>query len=248
MYRHPASVKVYDFNPENTKKIISVKKTILNRGAPRVPPDAPRVAVHGIQRSGTNFLCEFLFKSGIGVINYPDPERDNPRHKHFRWYSNKEAIPTVIKHQYGNKVVVDSLAELNELCQYPTKTFHFVVVKDKQKWIISILNWGLRCKWFDSVDDAIGFIHQFVQDYENYYQFWRSLEESCPDNVRLVSVESIIEDVESFNLFLSEICDLRLIPGFNGVFDELPQSPAGRKTYFTRDDLDRIQSVMDLIC
>ena len=221
-------------------KLSFLKKLALNS----VALGAPKVAVHGIQRSGTNYFCEYLFKSGIGVVNYPDPERNDPRHKHFRWYTNKEAVPAVIRNQYGNQVFIDSLNELNELCHYPQETFHFVVVKDKHKWIISILNWGLRCKWFDSVDDAINSVHEFIQDYENYYQFWRSLEVSCPNNVRLVSVESIMANVESFNLFLSEICELSVIPEFNGIFDDLPQSPSNRKIYFERDDLDKIQSIL----
>ena len=62
------ALKFITLIPKIRRKLSLLKKTILNRGAPRVPPDAPRVAVHGIQRSGTNFLCEFIFKSGIGVL------------------------------------------------------------------------------------------------------------------------------------------------------------------------------------
>ena len=205
----------------------------------------PKVAVHGIQRSGTNYLCQYLFRSGVGVVNFPDPARNNPRHKHFRWYSNKHAIPAVIRKQFGNKSTVDSLANLNKICRYDPETFHFVVIKDKQKWILSILNWGISCKWFDSVDDAIENVPEFLKDYNYYYEFWRSLERGCPERIRLVSIESIMEDTESFNLFLAKICGLKSVPKFKGIFKKLPQSPINRCQYFADEDIETIKSVLN---
>jgi hypothetical protein len=220
-----------------------VKTFFFMESAPNLG-ETNAVILHGIQRSGTNYLHQYLLKSGIKVFNFlkrPGPPRNHPKNKHFRWYADKDAIPPVIRKQYANTITANSLDEINTICKYPSNLHHFVTIKKKEQWIVSILNWGFRCNWFSSVDNAIENVPVFSIDYDNYYNFWRSLKASNPSRISLVSIESIMSDVKAFNVFLSEICNLESIPTFNGVFRELPDSPINRKNYFNDENLKRIQ-------
>jgi hypothetical protein len=88
------------------------------------------VAHHGLQRAGTNFLLLSLKKIGLRVINEYDPERNDPTHKHFRWYEEKKKIPPQISHQYSNNLTVQNISDLNQICRYPKDTRHIVIQKN----------------------------------------------------------------------------------------------------------------------
>lgn len=202
-------------------------------------------AIHGIQRSGTNFLCEYFKKVDLMPINYPDKARNNPRHKHFRWYSKKELIPSVIKSQYGNDIYAENIYEINEICKYPKYTQHFVMIKDKKSWILSILNWGMRCNWFSSKSNALKFVKKFIEDYDAYYSFWRKMRSSDPQMIHFFDTESIMNDPISFNKFLVKIFKLKKQPEFDGIFDSVPMSPKNRTIIFNQSDLKFIYSLYD---
>ena len=202
------------------------------------------IALHGIQRSGTNYINQYLLRLGVYVINYKGLK--DCTHKHFRWYSNKHNIPSVKKIMDGEDILTaDSLEQLNKICKYPNNMHHLVVIKNREKWIISILNWGIKCEWFDSVEDAITHVEEMIKDYDEYYRFWRLLQEKNPNNVHLVSLESVISNPVSFNELVSKICDLKRILSFDGRITEVPGSPSNRKNNFNDVDVNKIQSIIE---
>ena len=204
-----------------------------------------KLAIHGIQRSGTNYLCEYLKIVGLMPINYPDKARNNPTHKHFRWYPKKELIPSVIKSHYGNNFYAENINQLNMICKYPPNTHHFVMIKEKKSWILSILNWGMKCNWFSSKSNALKYIKNFSDDYDAYYSFWRKIKLSDCQKIHFFDIKSIMNDPISFNKFLMESFDLKKEPVFNGVFDYVPMSPKNRKIYFNQSDLEFISTFIN---
>jgi hypothetical protein len=128
------------------------------------------------------------------VINRHDPERNEPGHKHFRWYQNKSLIPSEISHQYANSIKIDNIDALNKACNYPLDTRHIVIFKERSSSLVSILNWGLRVNWFGSKDEAISAAERFFNDINEYYKFWIELSEAHPEFVQLVSYESVVKD------------------------------------------------------
>lgn len=193
------------------------------------------LAHHGIQRSGTNFLLVCLQKYKIRVINRHDSERNEPGHKHFRWYQNKSLIPSEISNQYGNSIQVNNIDDLNKACNYPLDTRHVVIFKERSSSLASILNWGLRVNWFGSKDEAISAAERFLNDIDEYYKFWIDLSEAHPEFVQLISYDSVVKDSAVLNDALHSLgfevkqADLSV--------DEVSQSPKNRKVIITYDDI-----------
>lgn len=193
------------------------------------------LAHSGIQRSGTNFLLVCLKRYKIRVINRHDPERNEPGHKHFRWYQNKSLIPSEISHQHGNCIRVDNIDDLNKACNYPLDTKHIVIFKERSSSLVSILNWGLRTNWFGSKDEAISAAERFLIDIDEYYKFWIDLSEAHPEFVVLISYESVVKDSAVLNDSLHRL-GFEVIQADLSV-SEVPQSPKNRKAIITYDDI-----------
>ena len=203
------------------------------------------IAHHGIQRSGTNFLLLCLKKLNLDIINEYDPiiksyifkKRNFTGHKHFRWYANKEKIPKHIKAQYINQLNPKNIHELNLLCNYPKDTKHIVIQKDKNKHTVSILNWGLRCNWFSDKSEALKFVGDYREDFDEYYNFWSNLSEQDPDFVKIVDIENI---QNSKNELLSALKLLKMDiknESCNFFFEEVPQSPKKRTKSIKLEDI-----------
>ena len=196
------------------------------------------LAHHGIQRSGTNFLLVCLKRYGIRVINQHDPERNQPGHKHFRWYHDKSLIPLEILHQYGNSLKVCNAQELNKACNFPSETRHIVIYKERSSSLVSTLNWGLRVSWFRSKDQAISSADRYLNDIEEYYKFWSDLSETSPQLVQLVNYERIVRD----NAVLTDaLCALGYhVKQIDLSVDEVPMSLKARKVAISYDDVARL--------
>ncbi|AHM03748.1 hypothetical protein roselon_01360 [Roseibacterium elongatum DSM 19469] len=81
---------------------------------------------HGLQRSGTNYLLLSLLRLGTPVLNYRDPARNDPRHKHCRWQSDKSTLIAPIARQYGNDFAPETIDALDAICRVPKGTAHVV--------------------------------------------------------------------------------------------------------------------------
>lgn len=196
------------------------------------------VAHHGIQRSGTNYLLQCLLSLRVPVLNAAEPAGSVPCHKHFRWQRDKRTIPGFIRHQYHNDVSVDSVARLNVAAGYPPDTRHLVIRKDEAAWLVSILNWGLRCGWFASKKAGLAELPALAADYRAYCGFWQRLAEQEPERVQIVDLAELIEEPRRLLVALRALglgFDDR---GFTGVFDEVPKSPKARPRPVTAEDIE----------
>lgn len=195
------------------------------------------LAHHGIQRAGTNYLLKCLRLLHLDIINEFDPARNDPRHKHFRWYDNKDKIPQCLVKQYGNSLVASSIDQLNSICGYPSDTKHIVIKKGHNDAVVSLANWGLRCEWFSSKEEAIDSLYIISNDYHAYYDFWGRMQNDAPTKVVIVKFEELLDNAVVLKDALSVIGIN--VTGFpdNFVFDEVPMSPKERSRIISLDDL-----------
>lgn len=197
------------------------------------------VAHYGLQRSGTNYLRACLEYLRIFPLNAAEAARTEPRHKHFRWQADKRTIPPFIAQAYGNAVRADGVSAVNERARYPSTCRHIVIAKDLASWLVSIMNWGLECGWFDTKDAALDARNALTADYGAYYEFWRTLETREPHRVAIVRYEAISAAPSSL---IDVVRRLRLRPQrldqFTGRFERLPMSPADRRKLVDLADLD----------
>ena len=193
------------------------------------------IAHHGIQRSGTNFLLTSLKRYNLKVINRHDSERNNPGHKHFRWYHEKAASPLEIRHQYDNSTIVKNVHDLNTVSNFPLDTKHIVTFKERDNSLVSILNWGMRVNWFDTELEAISVAKKYLDDIDAYNKFWVDLSEMSSEYVQMVRYEDVVKD----NTVLTEaLCRLGFMVNLIDLcVAEVPQSPLSREVKITYDDI-----------
>lgn len=196
-----------------------------------------KIAHHGIQRSGTNYVNECLWRCGVRPINSFDEDRTSPRHKHCRWYADKSVIPSFIGTQYGNTCQVDNVEGINFVARYPEETVHLVVQKERESWLASIMNWGLDCKWFLDKKMALENIFQLAQDYDHYYSFWRDLAKEDSNSVAMIRLEELHKDFSLLKLKLDKIGVEINCGSFDGRIAEVPMSKADRPKIVTVEDI-----------
>ncbi|MEF1308609.1 hypothetical protein QTO01_00680 [Vibrio mytili] len=189
---------------------------------------------HGIQRSGTNYLNVLLKRKGVLVINKFDPPRGNLRHKHFRWQRNKKSI--VMDFSYANDVEVDDIHQLNQLCGYKYNQKHVILYKKPENWINSIKAWERKCDWNELS------VEKYLNEWDNYYCFWKKMQIKNPDLVIIVEFESLIAEP---NKVLNDICSHflfeKLIPEVlpnDGLIERVPVSPNGISNYKNKIEID----------
>lgn len=145
----------------------------------------PRLAFHGLQRSGTNHSLKLLRQGGIYVLNRYDPPRNHPRHKHFRWQDDKTSIST--DPRYFNTLHAADYRAINLLCRYPADTPHLVVFRPPQDWLASLMRWGQENSWFKSPSAAMdaGLIDAALKDWDSYHFYWHKLARKTPRQIRI---------------------------------------------------------------
>ena len=82
-----------------------------------------RIAHHGLDRNGTNFLRACCVKVGARPINFTDPKPGNPGHKHYRWHSDKTKISKLLVQESLREQHVSSTDDLNAIAGYPHRTW-----------------------------------------------------------------------------------------------------------------------------
>lgn len=196
-----------------------------------------KLAHHGLQRSGTNYLASCLWRCGVRPINSFDEDRASPRHKHCRWYADKSVIPSFIRSQYHNLFFVDSIEALNAAARYPEKTSHLVILKERDSWLASIMNWGLTCKWFHDKDDALNNLVPLAEDYDHYCAFWNNLANKDMNKVAIIRFERLRKDFGLLDLKLKKI-DVEInCRSFDGKLVEVPMSKVGRPKVISVGDV-----------
>ena len=199
-----------------------------------------RIVHHGIQRSGTNYLNQRLWRCALPPLNSFDERRNSPRHKHCRWYSEKSLIPEFLTAQCGNSFNVSDIDELNSVAGYPRTAVHLVVKKEKLSWLASIVNWGLSCHWFSSKEEALANLNVLENDYRAYYEFWSQMSRVSPTQIRVLKLEDLQENFDFLSQALDQLGLTFDCGEFKGVLSEVPMSPRGRAKIITKQDVELI--------
>lgn len=214
----------------------------------------PLAMHHGLQRSGTNYLLLSLLRHGVPVLNYSDPARHDPRHKHCRWQHNKTTLIQPIADQYGNSLLVSNIDELNSICGLHQATRHIVVFKERIDWLQSICNWGLRCGWFANASTALAALTKLAQDYSAYHAFWSAMKDKAPGQVEILQFEKIRCSGTALSTPLTRL-GLPNKPALDSLrISEVPRSPGNRTRAVTKEDVlthmrdDRVQSISHEDC
>lgn len=151
------------------------------------------IVIQGIQRSGTNYLNEILKNNNYRVLNYYDPQRNNPKHKHFRWQSDKNSIS--MDSRYMNNIVVDSISQVNLISGYDEPTKHVVIYRPPEKWLSSIYRWGKSNNWFVNKEEFINSkISLYLNEWDSYYSFWRDMHKKSPSLVSIINYDDLKHD------------------------------------------------------
>lgn len=150
--------------------------------------NGPKVAHHGIQRSGTNYICALLIEKGYIVLNKYTPLRKDCRHKHFRWQSDKETI--LMNKSFLNDIQISNIKQLNKLAGYPRNTLHIVIFKKPESWIVSIQSWAYKCGW-DIQNETL---NDYIKEWDEYYSAWEILRDSDPSRVVFINYEELVKD------------------------------------------------------
>lgn len=208
------------------------------------PKGSTPLALHGIQRSGTNYAEACLRRMRVRPVNLViGHERDDPRHKHFRWYDNKSAIPAFLREYFDNDQHAADLATLNATAGYPPDCAHIVMRKDRTAWLASACNWGMRVNWFPPRREAaLAALDVMGHDYDTYYAYWSGMAARHPDRVTLLDVERVTADLAALTDALDRFgVRYRRPPGFHGHIKEVPFSPGDRLRKITTKDIrDRL--------
>ena len=88
-----------------------------------------RIAHHGLERNGTNFLRACCVAVGARPINFTDPKPGNPTHKRYRWHSDKTNISKILVEDVAHGHSASSTDDLNAIAAYPPHTGRLVIQK-----------------------------------------------------------------------------------------------------------------------
>lgn len=116
------------------------------------------------------------------------------------------------------------------ICNFPVNTKHIVIQKEESASLVSILNWGLRVKWFNTKEEAIFAAAPFKADINEYYKFWGNLSKKTPTQVQLINCDLLIKHN---SLLEKKLRKLNIKVKFMDLsVEEVPQSPNDRKKLF----------------
>ena len=195
------------------------------------------IAIHGIQRSGTNYLEILLEKRfNLSILNKNIEERGDSKHKHCRYYKNKKNIPHFISKQYGNNFEVNNIFDINKVCNYKSDVRHLVIFKPINESIFSLVNFGIRVDWFKK-EDAINSMKLLIEDYKSYYAFWEHVSNKNKDLVQLINYKDLVKDVNNLTAKLNYM-GYKFGNMKNFKIETVPVSPKNRKIFYEQSEID----------
>lgn len=153
---------------------------------------------YGLQRSGTNILKKIMQDNGT-LINNPDEYPANSNiNRHFRFRS--ECVPVSSLADYFPKPEVLFDSSTMPQCFIDNRIKYIVSVRDFDEWILSIVTWGDKHRWFDGYNTKINSLNYFAIDYIKYCQHWINLANNPSINIKIFpfSSKSIKADVKNF--------------------------------------------------
>jgi hypothetical protein len=140
------------------------------------------VLLYGLQRSGTNYLQSLMERNYPQVAFVNVDERNNPAHKHFRLFDDKNCIP---EPQFMNRVFVRNLKEFESYLEKPP-SIYLVVSKDPYSWYISYKKWAQKNNWPSPS-------YHYMQEWNLFYAKWLVFAEQS-DKVIFVRYIDLLTD------------------------------------------------------
>ncbi|WP_158866643.1 sulfotransferase domain-containing protein [Maribellus comscasis] len=209
-----------------------------------------KILIYGLQRSGTNYLETLLKKKfKIKILNCKK-ERNNPLHKHFRLYNNKDLIP---EKSFYNSLYFEDFNEFKKALNTIEKVDGFIIItKDPYSWLVSYNEWANKCNW------TRGSFH-YIEEYNYFYNKW--MEFSREDNnvlfIRYIDLinspnESINKIAKKINLkkkfiFINKKLIVKKVAQ-SSKFDQKRLTYYQRKKYlkkFNAIEIDEINKLLD---
>lgn len=175
-----------------------LKRVGLNRDVRRP------VLLYGLQRSGTNLVKSVLFDHGVNVVNFSEYPPQSRWNRHFRFRS--DSIPTRALAGYfpRQEVLVDE-AILPD-CFIDNNFDYYILVRDFDQWIISIMKWGQKNRWYINGPSKQNVINSLATDYIRYLETWIAIKQNRND----ISVIFIPFDDQSWSGTIGETLGLNV--------------------------------------
>ena len=117
------------------KRIYAISDVLWRKG---------RIAHHGLERNGTNFLRACCVAVGARPINFTDPEPGKATYKHYRWHLDKTNISKALVQCIVHEHSASSADHLNAIAAYTPHTGHLVIQKSKVQALASMYNYCRR--------------------------------------------------------------------------------------------------------
>jgi len=122
-----------------------------------------KILHYGLNRSGTNYLKEFLSRDFHLSFENREDARNHPLHKHFRLYEKKELIG---RPNFKNELIIPTFKEFEKIVSDDIQVDIYVVIsKDPYSWNLSYSRWGTKNNWESSP-------HPYILEYNEFYKKW----------------------------------------------------------------------------
>lgn len=162
------------------------------------------VLLYGLQRSGTNLVNSILFDHGVNVINFSEYPPWSKWNRHFRFRSDSIPTKAVTSYFPRQEVLVDE-AILPD-CFIDNNFDYFILVREFDQWIISIMKWGQKNRWYNNGSSKQKVINALATDYIRYLETWIAIKQSR-NNINIVFIPF---DDQSWSGKIGEILDMNL--------------------------------------
>lgn len=160
-----------------------------------------QVFIHGIQRSGTNFLAYILTLNHINVLN-KNYFRNEFRIRNKPGYVHYCHLKSNLFYQYnGKKKKFKSISDYNKFLGYPNAK-HIILLRNEKAWLKSIKNYVYYLKEnvkpghkvYDLSNKKNDF---FLTEREKFYKFYKK--NKFNSNILFIELDDLIKNQKGFS-------------------------------------------------
>ena len=213
---------------------------LLKQIGGRDPEDGRLVAIHGMERSGTNFLAQCLESLEICVVNKYVRGRENMAHKHHRWGYSAEEMPPFYLGSYQSRNIALNQTELNQKSGLPAETKHVIIKKERVEAVASFINFGIRGLHYKTKKEALNCVFDVAEDYRKFYDFWERLAATSRGIILVDYHDIVAEPLRLISLLSDAGCTLTQHPTVSFTFQSVNMSPKSRKRFVATHEVQEI--------
>ena len=151
-----------------------------------------KIFIHGIQRSGTNFLSYILTLNHIYVVNknYFSKKYKKRNKPGFVHYYHKNTFFT--KRYNGKKI---NFVTIDDYTKYlgEAAVKHIVIEREKKSWLKSIKSYAkLHKDWNYKDEDKF-----YLKEYKKFYDFYKK--NSNNKNILFVKIDNLTKNMKDYS-------------------------------------------------